>query len=110
MTITLPELDAGAQADFFYGALHALKSITAPLYANKVTAFIGPSGCGKSTLLRVFNRMYDLYPDHRADGEVLLDGKNILDPDVDVSRFMATMRTEASFSSSRPMIFTRPPI
>ena len=51
-----------------------------PLYDRKVTAFIGPSGCGKSTLLRMLNRIYDLYPGQRADGEVLLDGKNILDP------------------------------
>ena len=52
----------------------ALKSISLPLYQNKVTAFIGPSGCGKSTLLRVLNRMYDLYPNQRATGEVLFDG------------------------------------
>ena len=64
--------------DFFYGQSRALKSISFPLYTNKVTAFIGPSGCGKSTLLRVLNRMYELYPDQRADGEVLLDGENIL--------------------------------
>ena len=69
--------------DFFYGAQRALKSISLPLYANKVTAFIGPSGCGKSTLLRVLNRMYDLYPGQRAEGEVKLDGENILDPAVD---------------------------
>ena len=54
--------------DFFYGDSQALKDISLPLYANKVTAFIGPSGCGKSTLLRVLNRMYDLYPNQRADG------------------------------------------
>ena len=64
---------------FFYGDSLALKGISVPLYANKVTAFIGPSGCGKSTLLRVLNRMYDLYPKQRAEGEVLLDGANILD-------------------------------
>ena len=58
----------------------ALKNITLPLYENKVTAFIGPSGCGKSTLLRVLNRMYDLYPGQRAEGEVLLDGEDILSP------------------------------
>ena len=58
----------------------ALKGINLPLYDRKVTAFIGPSGCGKSTLLRVLNRMYDLYPDQRAEGEVLLDGENILSP------------------------------
>jgi phosphate transport system ATP-binding protein len=70
--------------NFFYGASQALKSVSVPLYANKVTAFIGPSGCGKSTLLRVFNRIYELYPDQRADGEVLLDGENILDPETNL--------------------------
>ncbi len=71
--------------DFFYGDHHALKNISMPLRTNRVTAFIGPSGCGKSTLLRVLNRMYDLYPHQRAEGEVLLDGENILDPRVDVN-------------------------
>lgn len=71
--------------DFYYGESRALKSISFPLYARRVTAFIGPSGCGKSTLLRVFNRMYDLYPDQRAKGEVLLDGENILAPDANVN-------------------------
>ena len=71
--------------DFFYGATRALKDISLPLYANKVTAFIGPSGCGKSTLLRILNRMYDLYPGQRAEGEVLLDGQNILDPAIDIN-------------------------
>ncbi len=75
--------------NFYYGATHALKSINLPLYANKVTAFIGPSGCGKSTLLRVLNRMYDLYPGQRAEGEVILDGVNILDPAVDVNALRA---------------------
>ncbi len=70
---------------FFYGDSIALKSISLPLYTNKVTAFIGPSGCGKSTLLRVLNRMYDLYPNQRAEGEVLLDGENILSPSQDVN-------------------------
>ena len=63
----------------------ALKDVTIGLHTNKVTAFIGPSGCGKSTLLRVLNRMYDLYPKQRAEGEVILDGENILDPRVDVN-------------------------
>jgi phosphate transport system ATP-binding protein len=71
--------------DFFYGESRALKSVSFPLYRNKVTAFIGPSGCGKSTLLRVLNRMYDLYPHQRAEGEVLLDGENILSPDIDLN-------------------------
>jgi phosphate transport system ATP-binding protein len=71
--------------DFYYGADRSLKNISLPLRANKVTAFIGPSGCGKSTLLRVLNRMYDLYPGQRAEGEVLLDGENILDPAIDLN-------------------------
>ena len=71
--------------DFYYGDSRALKDITIELHTNKVTAFIGPSGCGKSTLLRVLNRMYDLYPKQRAEGEVMLDGENILDPRVDVN-------------------------
>ena len=71
--------------DFFYGDSRALKNVTIGLHTNKVTAFIGPSGCGKSTLLRVLNRMYDLYPNQRAQGEVMLDGENILDPRVDVN-------------------------
>ena len=71
--------------DFFYGDQRALKNVTIGLHTNKVTAFIGPSGCGKSTLLRVLNRMYDLYPKQRAEGEVILDGENILDPRVDVN-------------------------
>jgi len=71
--------------DFYYGAERSLKNISLQLRANKVTAFIGPSGCGKSTLLRVLNRMYDLYPGQRAEGEVLLDGENILDPAIDLN-------------------------
>jgi phosphate transport system ATP-binding protein len=70
---------------FFYGESLALNSINLPLYRNKVTAFIGPSGCGKSTLLRVLNRMYELYPNQRAEGQVLLDGNNILDTDQDLN-------------------------
>ncbi len=71
--------------NFFYGDARALKDITLSLYQNKVTAFIGPSGCGKSTLLRVLNRMYDLYPNQRAIGEVLFDGEDILDPKLDAN-------------------------
>jgi phosphate transport system ATP-binding protein len=71
---------------FFYGDNLALKGINLALLANRVTAFIGPSGCGKSTLLRVFNRMYELYPNQRAEGEVLLDGKNILAADEDLNQ------------------------
>jgi len=75
--------------DFFYGDNRALKSITLPLYRNKVTAFIGPSGCGKSTLLRVLNRMYDLYPNQRAAGEVLMDGHNVLAARTDLNLLRA---------------------
>jgi len=75
--------------NFYYGDARALKDISLSLYANKATAFIGPSGCGKSTLLRVLNRMYDLYPNQRAEGEVLLDGEDILSPQQDVNLLRA---------------------
>ena len=75
--------------DFYYGAAKALKNISLSLYENKVTAFIGPSGCGKSTLLRILNRMYDLYPNQRAEGEVLFDGEDILSAGQDVNLLRA---------------------
>ena len=75
--------------NFYYGESRALKAINVPLYAGMVTAFIGPSGCGKSTLLRVLNRIYDLYPNQRAEGEVLLDGKNILGAKQDLNLLRA---------------------
>jgi phosphate transport system ATP-binding protein len=75
--------------DFYYGSSHALKKINVPLHDRRVSAFIGPSGCGKSTLLRVLNRMYDLYPNQRAEGEVLLDGENILSPNLDLNLLRA---------------------
>ena len=75
--------------NFYYGDSRALKNITLRLYRNKVTAFIGPSGCGKSTLLRILNRIYDLYPRQRAEGEVLLDGEDILDDGQDVNLLRA---------------------
>ena len=71
--------------DFYYGDTKALKGVSLPLKLGQVTAFIGPSGCGKSTLLRVLNRMYDLYPGQRAEGEVLMDGENLLDPALDLN-------------------------
>jgi phosphate transport system ATP-binding protein len=74
---------------FYYGDFQALKEITLPLYRHKVTAFIGPSGCGKSTLLRVLNRIYELYPNQRAEGEVLLDGENILSHRLDLNLLRA---------------------
>jgi phosphate transport system ATP-binding protein len=75
--------------EFFYGASKALKSISMSLYDKKVTAFIGPSGCGKSTLLRILNRMYDLYPGQRAQGEVLFDGEDVLSPRQDLNLLRA---------------------
>src|SRR4051812_24495495 len=85
----LAEKVAVRDLDFFYGDARALKSITLPVYRNKVSAFIGPSGCGKSTLLRVLIRMYDLYPNQRATGHVLLDGEDILSPAQDVNLLRA---------------------
>jgi phosphate transport system ATP-binding protein len=93
--VTLPQRARDTMADehvqiaarnfnFYYGKFHALKDINLDIYKRRVTAFIGPSGCGKSTLLRAFNRMYQLYPEQRAEGELLLDGRNILDRDVDL--------------------------
>ncbi|HEY8127326.1 MAG TPA: phosphate ABC transporter ATP-binding protein PstB [Hyphomicrobium sp.] len=86
MNVMSKDVDAGLtekisvrKLKFFYGTSLALKSISLPLYERQVTAFIGPSGCGKSTLLRVLNRMYDLYPGQRAEGEIMFDGENILD-------------------------------
>jgi phosphate transport system ATP-binding protein len=70
---------------FWYGANEALKGIDLDLPDRQVTAMIGPSGCGKSTLLRVLNRMYSLYPGQRAEGEVIMDGRNIIAPEVDLN-------------------------
>jgi phosphate transport system ATP-binding protein len=75
--------------DFFYGDNKALKSIGFDIPARRVTAMIGPSGCGKSTLLRVLNRMYDLYPEQRATGQAMMDGFNIVAPDVDLNDLRA---------------------
>lgn len=71
--------------DFYYGNFKGLNNINLDIARNRVTAFIGPSGCGKSTLLRTFNRMYDLYPGQRAVGEILFNGKNLLDRKQDVN-------------------------
>ena len=86
---TLPEtkeivLEA-RNLNFYYGAFQGLKNINLDIQKNTVTAFIGPSGCGKSTLLRTMNRMYDLYPGQRAEGEINFDGENILDPKQDLN-------------------------
>ena len=83
-----PRIDI-RKLDFFYGHTKALKNVSVPLYDRLVTAFIGPSGCGKSTLLRVLNRIYELYPNQRATGEVLFDGRNILNGSTDVNLLRA---------------------
>jgi phosphate transport system ATP-binding protein len=77
--------------DFYYGGFQALKNVTLDIAERKVTAFIGPSGCGKSTLLRVFNRMYALYPEQRAEGEILMDGENLITTKQDVSLIRARL-------------------
>ena len=71
--------------NLYYGANHALKDVTLDIYENKITAFIGPSGCGKSTFLKTLNRMNDLVPNVKIEGEILLDGENIYDPKVDTT-------------------------
>jgi len=75
--------------NFYYGKFQAIKNVNMDIHRRRVTAFIGPSGCGKSTLLRAINRMYDLYPAQRADGELMLDGKNILDRDINLTDLRA---------------------
>jgi len=87
--------------DFYYGKFHALKNINLEIPENKVTAFIGPSGCGKSTLLRVFNRMFELYPEQRAEGEILLDGENLLTSKKDV----ALLRAKVGMVFQKPTPF-----
>jgi len=76
---------------FYYGNYHALKNINLDIYKRRVTAFIGPSGCGKSTLLRTLNRMYDLYPEQRAEGKLLFNGRNIIDKSVDLNELRASV-------------------
>ncbi|MGE5089298.1 MAG: phosphate ABC transporter ATP-binding protein PstB [Candidatus Levyibacteriota bacterium] len=75
--------------DFHYGGFQALKNVSFDIAERDVTAFIGPSGCGKSTLLRTLNRMYSLYPNQRATGEILFNGENILDPGTDLNLLRA---------------------
>lgn len=86
---------------FYYGASQALKNISLSLPDRTVTAFIGPSGCGKSTLLRCFNRIYELYPRQRAEGEILLDGENILDHAQDLN----LLRTRIGMVFQKPTPF-----
>lgn len=88
--------------NFYYGQVHALKDITLPIYAKKVNALIGPSGCGKTTLIRCFNRMHDLYPGSRYEGQILLkpDNINVLDKNVDLLRLR--MRVGMVFQKPNP--------
>ena len=82
-----PEVKLDARhVNFYYGSTLALRDVSVPLHLHKVTAFIGPSGCGKSTLLRIFNRMHELDPDQRVEGEVVMDGQDILAMDPMVLR------------------------
>ena len=87
-----------SELDFYYGTNKALKGIALELPEKQVTGMIGPSGCGKSTLLRVLNRMYDLYPGQRAEGRVMMDGVNLIAPDVDLN----------SLRSRVGMVFQKP--
>ncbi len=87
--------------NFYYGKFQAIKNVSMDIPANQVTAFIGPSGCGKSTLLRTFNRLYELYPGHRAEGEIRLDGDNILDSKQD----LALLRAKVGMVFQKPTPF-----
>jgi len=88
LQITNPKLKV-KDLNFYYGQFHAIKNVSMEIAPNQVTAFIGPSGCGKSTLLRTFNRLYELYPGQRAEGDIHLDGENILDKKQDVTLLRA---------------------
>jgi len=87
--------------NFYYGKDRALNDVNLTIPEKMVTAFIGPSGCGKSTLLRTFNRMYQLYPKQTATGEILLDGKNILDKSQDLN----TLRAKIGMVFQKPTPF-----
>jgi phosphate transport system ATP-binding protein len=106
-TLTLPDKPPPLKAqshdlDFYYGEFKALKSISMPLYENKVTALIGPSGCGKSTYLRCFNRMHDLYPGHRYDGKIELHPDNVDLLDASVDPIEVRMRISMVFQKPNP--------
>ncbi|MEY8690230.1 MAG: phosphate ABC transporter ATP-binding protein PstB, partial [Leptothrix sp. (in: b-proteobacteria)] len=87
--------------NFYYGEFRALKGINLDIPEKKVTAFIGPSGCGKSTLLRTFNRMFELYPEQRAEGQILLDSTDILQRQLDV----ALLRAKVGMVFQKPTPF-----
>jgi phosphate transport system ATP-binding protein len=91
---------AARNLNFYYGKFYAIKDVSVEIRQNCITAFIGPSGCGKSTLLRIFNRMYDLYPGQRAEGEVLLDGANIL-----TAKSLGQLRSKVGMVFQKPTPF-----
>nr|WP_315183325.1 phosphate ABC transporter ATP-binding protein PstB [uncultured Albidiferax sp.] len=100
-TVASPSKISVKDLNFYYGKFHALKGINLEIPEKKVTAFIGPSGCGKSTLLRIFNRMFELYPEQRAEGQILLDGENLLTSKKDV----ALLRAKVGMVFQKPTPF-----
>ena len=109
MTMTATSLEVRTQSpkidvrdlNFYYGKFHALKNITLQIPEKQVTAFIGPSGCGKSTLLRTFNKMYALYPEQRAEGQINMDGENLLTSNMDI----ALLRAKVGMVFQKPTPF-----
>ncbi|MGX0525055.1 MULTISPECIES: phosphate ABC transporter ATP-binding protein PstB [Ralstonia] len=109
MTMTATSLEVRTQSpkidvrdlNFYYGKFHALKNISLQIPEKQVTAFIGPSGCGKSTLLRTFNRMYALYPEQRAEGQISMDGENLLTSRMDI----ALLRAKVGMVFQKPTPF-----
>jgi phosphate transport system ATP-binding protein len=100
-TVASPSKISVKDLNFYYGKFHALKGINMEIPEKKVTAFIGPSGCGKSTLLRIFNRMFELYPEQRAEGQIILDGENLLTSKKDV----ALLRAKVGMVFQKPTPF-----
>ena len=109
MTMTATSLEVRTQSpkidvrdlNFYYGKFHALKNISLQIPEKQVTAFIGPSGCGKSTLLRTFNKMYGLYPEQRAEGQINMDGENLLTSRMDI----ALLRAKVGMVFQKPTPF-----
>ena len=109
MTMTATSLEVRTQSpkidvrdlNFYYGKFHALKNISLQIPEKQVTAFIGPSGCGKSTLLRTFNKMYGLYPEQRAEGQINMDGENLLTSKMDI----ALLRAKVGMVFQKPTPF-----
>jgi len=95
-----PKIDV-RDLNFYYGKFHALKNISLQIPEKQVTAFIGPSGCGKSTLLRTFNKMYALYPEQRAVGQINMDGENLLTSNMDI----ALLRAKVGMVFQKPTPF-----